>query len=123
MSGPDRRPLAFVLDDETPVATVISKQLTMLGLEALQFNEPVKFFASLRVARPKLIVLDLGLGRADAVEVLQQLDEVKFQGQILLISGRDQDTLNEIEKIGRSRGLQMLPSLQKPFRAIDLTVC
>ena len=120
MSGPDRRPLAFVLDDETPVATVISKQLAMLGMEAWQFNEPVKFFASLRVARPKLIVLDLGLGRSDAVEVLQQLDEVKFQGRILLISGRDQDTLDEIEKIGRSRGLQMLPSLQKPFRAVDL---
>jgi EAL domain-containing protein (putative c-di-GMP-specific phosphodiesterase class I) len=116
----DRRPLAFILDDEPAVATVVSKQLAMLGMEAWQFNEPVKFFASLRVARPKLIVLDLGLGRSDAVEVLQQLDAVKFQGRILLISGRDRDTLDEIEKIGRSRGLQMLPSLQKPFRAIDL---
>jgi EAL domain-containing protein (putative c-di-GMP-specific phosphodiesterase class I) len=119
-SSGDRRPLAFILDDEPAVATVVSKQLAMLGMEAWQFNEPVKFFASLRVARPKLVVLDLGLGRSDAVEVLQQLDGVKFQGRILLISGRDQDTLDEIEKIGRSRGLQMLPSLQKPFRAIDL---
>jgi EAL domain-containing protein (putative c-di-GMP-specific phosphodiesterase class I)/ActR/RegA family two-component response regulator len=119
-SSGDRRPLAFVLDDDPAVATVVSKQLAMLGIEAWQFNEPVKFFASLRVARPKLVVLDLGLGRSDAVEVLQQLDGLEFQGRILLISGRDQDTLNEIEKIGRSRGLQMLPSLQKPFRAIDL---
>jgi EAL domain-containing protein (putative c-di-GMP-specific phosphodiesterase class I) len=121
MSGADdRRPLAFVLDDDKAVATVVSKQLAMLAMEAWQFNEPAKFFASLRVARPKLVVLDLGLGRSDAVEVLQQLDELKFQGRILLISGRDQRTLSEIEKIGRSRGLQMLPSLQKPFRAIDL---
>ena len=119
-SSGDRRPLAFVLDDDPAVATVVSKQLAMLGIEAWQFNEPVKFFASLRVARPKLVVLDLGLGRSDAVEVLQQLDGLEFQGRILLISGRDQDTLNEIEKIGRSRGLQMLQSLQKPFRAIDL---
>jgi EAL domain-containing protein (putative c-di-GMP-specific phosphodiesterase class I) len=116
----DRRPLAFVLDDDKAVATVVSKQLAMLGIEAWQFNEPAAFFASLRVARPKLVLLDLGLGRSDAVEVLQQLDEVKFQGRILLISGRDQRTLYEIEKIGRSRGLQMLPSLQKPFRALDL---
>jgi len=116
----DRRPLAFVLDDETAVATVISKQLTMLGMEAWQFNDPSKFFASLRVVRPKLVVLDLGLGKSDAVEVLQQLDAVEFQGRILLISGRDQRTLTEIEKIGRSRGLQMLQSLQKPFRAVEL---
>jgi EAL domain-containing protein (putative c-di-GMP-specific phosphodiesterase class I) len=119
-SSGDRRPLAFVLDDDPAVAAVVSKQLAMLGMEPWQFNEPVKFFTSLRVARPKLVVLDLGLGRSDAVEVLQQLDGLRFQGQILLISGRDQDTLNEIEKIGRSRGLQMLQSLQKPFRAIDL---
>lgn len=116
----DRRPLAFVLDDDKAVATVIGKQLAMLGMESWQFGEPGKFFASLRVVRPKLVVLDLGLGKSDAVEVLQQLDGLKFQGRILLISGRDQRTLNEIEKIGRSRGLQMLPSLQKPFRAIDL---
>lgn len=119
-SAGDRRPLAFVLDDEAAVAIVIGKQLSMLGMEAWQFNDPAKFFASLRVARPKLVVLDLGLGRSDAVEVLQQLDGLKFQGRILLISGRDQYTLNEIEKIGRSRGLQMLQSLQKPFRATDL---
>src|SRR5579871_392085 len=116
----DRRPLAFVLDDDPAVATVISKQLSMLGMEAWEFNTPEKFFASLRVARPKLVVVDLGLGRSDAVEVLQQLDAVRFRGRILLISGRDQRTLDEIEKIGRSRGLQMLHSLQKPFRAIDL---
>jgi EAL domain-containing protein (putative c-di-GMP-specific phosphodiesterase class I) len=121
MSGTDdRRPLAFVLDDDKAVATVVSKQLAMLGIEAWEFNEPGRFFVSLRVARPKLVVLDLGLGRSDAVEVLQQLDEVKFRGRILLISGRDQRTLDEIEKIGRRRGLRMLPSLQKPFRAIDL---
>jgi EAL domain-containing protein (putative c-di-GMP-specific phosphodiesterase class I)/ActR/RegA family two-component response regulator len=116
----DRRPLAFVLDDDTAVATVVSKQLAMLGMEAWQFGDPAKFFTSLKVARPKLVVLDLGLGRSDAVEVLQQLDAVKFQGRILLISGRDQRTLDEIEKVGRSRGLRMLRSLQKPFRAIDL---
>jgi EAL domain-containing protein (putative c-di-GMP-specific phosphodiesterase class I) len=121
MSGTDdRRPLAFVLDDDKAVATVVSKQLAMLGMEAWEFNEPGRFFVSLRVARPKLVVLDLGLGRSDAVEVLQQLDEFKFHGKILLISGRDQQTLDEIEKVGRQRGLQMLPSLQKPFRAIDL---
>ena len=121
MSGTDdRRPLAFVLDDDKAVATVVSKQLAMLGMEAWQFNEPNKFFVSLKVARPKLVVLDLGLGKSDAVEVLQQLDEVKYQGKILLISGRDQHTLDEVEKVGRHRGLHMLPALQKPFRALDL---
>jgi EAL domain-containing protein (putative c-di-GMP-specific phosphodiesterase class I) len=109
-----------VLDDETAVATMICKQLTMLGMEAWQFSEPTKFFTSLRVSRPKLVVLDLALGKSDAVEVIQKLDALKFTGKVLLVSGRDERTLCEIEKIGRSRGLLMLPSLQKPFRTADL---
>jgi hypothetical protein len=66
------------------------------------------------------VVLDLALGKSDAVEVIQKLDALKFAGKILLVSGRDERTLSEVEKIGRSRGLLMLPSLQKPFRTADL---
>jgi EAL domain-containing protein (putative c-di-GMP-specific phosphodiesterase class I) len=113
-------PLAYVLDDEPAVATMICKQLAMLGMEAWQFSDPTKFFTSLRVSRPKLVVLDLALGKSDAVEVIQKLDALKFIGKILLVSGRDERTLSEIEKIGRLRGLLMLPSLQKPFRTADL---
>jgi FixJ family two-component response regulator len=46
-------PLAYVLDDETAVATMICKQLAMLGMEAWQFSDPAKFFASLKVSRSK----------------------------------------------------------------------
>ena len=115
-----RRPLAFVLDDEVAVATMICKQLAMLGMEAWQYTDPAKFLTSLRVSQPKLVVVDLALGRSDAVEVIQKLDRLKFQGRVLLVSGRDERTLSQIEKIGRSRGLHMLPSLQKPFRTADL---
>src|SRR5579872_3202025 len=116
IGNPGGPPLAYVLDDETAVATMICKQLTMLGMEAWQFSDPSEFFTSLKVSKPRLIVLDLALGKSDAVEVMQKLDALKFAGKILLVSGRDERTLSEIEKIGRSRGLLMLPSLQKPFR-------
>jgi response regulator RpfG family c-di-GMP phosphodiesterase len=90
--GSQRRPLAFVLDDEPAVATMICKQLTMIGMEAWQFSVPSKFLTSLRVSRPKLVVLDLALGQSDAVEVIQELDALKFTGRVLLISGRDERT-------------------------------
>src|SRR5262249_54103235 len=37
-----------------------------------------------------------------------------------LMSGRDQQTLNDFERVGRSHGLCMLPPLRKPFRGIEL---
>ena len=73
------RPLAYVLDDETAVATMICKQLTMLGMEAWQYNDPGNFFKALRVSRPNLVVLDLALGRSDAVEVIQKLDDAQIR--------------------------------------------
>jgi EAL domain-containing protein (putative c-di-GMP-specific phosphodiesterase class I)/ActR/RegA family two-component response regulator len=114
------RPLAFVLDDEMAVGTMVCNQLMMNGMEAWQFSDPQKCLKELRVSRPKLVVLDLALGSSDAVEVIRQLEVMRFTGRILLISGRDERTLGEIENIGRSHGLHMLPSLQKPFRATDL---
>ncbi|MEH2474191.1 EAL domain-containing protein (putative c-di-GMP-specific phosphodiesterase class I)/ActR/RegA family two-component response regulator [Nitrobacteraceae bacterium AZCC 2161] len=118
-SGP-LRPLAFVLDDEIAVGTMVCNQLMINGMEAWQFSDPHKFLKEFRVSRPKLIVLDLALGKSDAIEVIRKLEVMRFTGRILLISGRDKRTLDEIENIGRSHGLHMLQSLQKPFRAADL---
>jgi EAL domain-containing protein (putative c-di-GMP-specific phosphodiesterase class I)/CheY-like chemotaxis protein len=118
-SGPPK-PLAFVLDDEMAVGTMVCNQLMINGMEAWQFIDPHKFLKELKISRPKLIVLDLALGKSDAIEVIRQLEVMRFTGRILLISGRDERTLREIENIGRSHGLQMLQSLPKPFRAADL---
>jgi hypothetical protein len=41
----------------------------------------------------------------------------------MLISGRDIGTLLEVERIGKSHGLSMLPSLPKPFRIADIKDC
>jgi EAL domain-containing protein (putative c-di-GMP-specific phosphodiesterase class I) len=69
---------------------------------------------------PDIIVLDLALGRSDAVDVMRQLAASKFGGKILLISGRDEVTLGEVQRIGERQGLWMLPWLRKPFRASEL---
>jgi EAL domain-containing protein (putative c-di-GMP-specific phosphodiesterase class I) len=54
------------------------------------------------------------------VEVIHQLENLKFTGCVLLISGRGEAALNEIQRIGKSHGLAMLPPLPKPFRAEQL---
>jgi len=112
--------LAFVLDDEPQIGTFVCKVLGMIGIAARQFANPVHFFTELKLSEPELVVLDLALGQSDAVEIIRQLEILKFAGRVLLMSGRDQGTLEEIERIGKSHGLTMLPSLRKPFRAADL---
>lgn len=111
---------ALVLDDEAQIGTMVCKVLSLIGIDAKHFTNPVTFLVEIKRSQPSLIVLDLALGQSDAVEVIRKLDVLKFPGMVLLISGRDEATLAEIERIGRAHGLWMVPSLRKPFRAAEL---
>jgi EAL domain-containing protein (putative c-di-GMP-specific phosphodiesterase class I) len=94
--------------------------LVMTGVEARQFVEPMKLLPAMAQTQPDLLVLDLALGQSDAVDVIRKLEVLKFKGSVLLISGRDELILTEINRIGLSHGLHMLPPLLKPFRLADL---
>ena len=111
---------ALVLDDEAQIGTMVCKVLSLVGIAAQQFTDPVAFLVEIKRSQPPLVILDLALGQSDAVDVIRKLDVLKYSGVVLLISGRDEATLAEIERIGRSHGLWMAPSLRKPFRAAEL---
>jgi len=111
---------ALVLDDEAQIGTMVCKVLSLAGIAAQHFTDPLAFLIEIKRSEPSLLVLDLALGQSDAVEVIRKLDVLKFPGMVLLISGRDEGTLGEIERIGRTHGLWMIPSLRNPFRAAEL---
>jgi diguanylate cyclase (GGDEF)-like protein len=111
---------AYVLDDEPQIAALVCKVLGTCGIEPKQFTAPEPFLAELELAPPELVVLDLSLGQSDAVEIIRHLEILKYKGEVLLISGRDQATLVEIARIGSRHGLTMLTPLRKPFRAANL---
>jgi EAL domain-containing protein (putative c-di-GMP-specific phosphodiesterase class I)/FixJ family two-component response regulator len=122
-SGTSQQPrqrVAYVLDDEAQIAAFVCNVLRASGFDAQPFADPVTLFVETKRALPDLIVLDLALGQSDAVEVIRYLETMRFRGNVLLISGRDAAVLADIERIGTDRGLEMLPSLQKPFRVSDL---
>jgi EAL domain-containing protein (putative c-di-GMP-specific phosphodiesterase class I)/FixJ family two-component response regulator len=112
--------LAYVLDDEQRVGAIVCTLLTGIGIEAHQFVSPAQFLTRLEQLSPDLVVLDLALGQTDAIEIILALEVHRFTGKVLLISGRDNTILSEVEKIGRTHGLSMLPSLRKPFRLVDI---
>jgi EAL domain-containing protein (putative c-di-GMP-specific phosphodiesterase class I)/FixJ family two-component response regulator len=111
---------AFVLDDEPQIGAFICKVIDTFGLTTRQFTSPAFFLAEFKASPPELVVLDLSLGQSDAVEIIRHLEVGNYRGRVLLISGRDETTLNEITQIGEKRGLSMLPPLKKPFRAADI---
>lgn len=107
---------AFVVDDEAQVRTVVANVLTSSGYLAHQLASGLEVEAALMQWPPSLIVLDLSLGNSDAIEVLRGLASMRFKGSVILISGRDETTLAEVQEIGVRRNLNMLEPLAKPFR-------
>jgi DNA-binding response OmpR family regulator len=73
---------AFVLDDEPQIGTFVCKVLGMIGITARQFADPIHFFTALKLTEPELLVLDLALGQSDAVEIIRQLEVLKFKGKV-----------------------------------------
>src|SRR4051812_38850247 len=117
---PDRNKIAYVIDDEAGAATVVCKLLAAIGFKAEGVTTPAQFLVRAKSQPPDVVVVDLALGQSDAVEVIRQLEIIRFRGAVALISGRDQVMLDEIRRIGLQHGLAMLPSLRKPFRLDDL---
>jgi EAL domain-containing protein (putative c-di-GMP-specific phosphodiesterase class I)/FixJ family two-component response regulator len=113
--------LAYVLDDDPAVRATVLHALSRIGYDAREFSSPAPMLQKLGAsAPPAVVLLDLSLGQSDAVEVIRQLSTLKYRGNVLLISGHDEATLADIQRIGERHGLAMLPSLRKPFRAGDL---
>lgn len=119
-SSPSPAPVAFVVDDDPQIRTFVARCLSWMGYVPHEYSRVADVEAALTSAKPEVILLDLSLGTTDAVEVMRSLASSRFTGSVLLMSGRDARTLDEVRKIGARQGLTMLDHLRKPFRLDDL---
>jgi len=113
-------PSVFVVDDEEQVRQFVANIVQSVGFLPHQFATSESVELALKVMVPHVIVLDLSLGDSDAIEVIRVLSMGRFHGDILLISGHDAMTLEEVLRIGEARGLNIMKPLQKPFRVSEL---
>ncbi|HEX3937244.1 MAG TPA: EAL domain-containing response regulator [Xanthobacteraceae bacterium] len=120
LQNPEPLRTALVLDDEVEIGALVCKVLSGLGVAIRHFTDPLPFLLEVQRAAPDILFLDLVLGRADAVDVIRKLEFLKFSGRVHLISGRDEATLREFERVGKAHGLRMMRSLKKTFRVAEL---
>ncbi|HSW15224.1 MAG TPA: EAL domain-containing response regulator [Solimonas sp.] len=110
--------LALVIDDDELVRSAVSRQLASLGVASV---ETAADGASARQAlqsgrRYDLIVLDLLLPGADAVELLRDSARLHPGTALILISSMDERVLRTVAVLSSERGLRVLGALRKPLR-------
>jgi EAL domain-containing protein (putative c-di-GMP-specific phosphodiesterase class I)/FixJ family two-component response regulator len=119
--GKSSATFCFIVDDEKGIRSLIARALHDQFVVATEFSNAPATLAALDHRIPDLIFLDVSLARSDAIEVIRGLGARKFAGRVQLMSGRDLELLQEIKRVGERYGLNMLPVLQKPFRAEAVT--
>ncbi len=106
----------LVVDDDPAMCEVILEVAEDLGFRVATVSETSAFESAYRDHEPQLLVLDLNMPGTDGIQLLRFLADRHSHAAVLLISGLDRRTLASAERLGKTRGLKMLGTLQKPIQ-------
>ena len=79
-------------------------------------EDAADFFAAVPQWQPSHVALGLVLTGTDGIEVLRQLSQMGFGGQVILTSQRGRKVLDAALRSGVERGLAMAAGLERPLR-------
>jgi len=106
----------LIVDDEKSLRNLLARVLRQRMVMTEECGDAAEALRAIKNRTPDLVFLDVSLERSDAIEVIRGLGEMRFPGQIQLMSGRDLTLLHDVKRVGERHALKMLPPLQKPFR-------
>lgn len=110
----------LVLDDDQAITAIICTVAGGIGFETRAAHRAVAFFEILEQWRPSHLIVDLVMPDRDGVEVVLELAELKFDGQVILISGLGGRSLEVVGRTASECGLNLAGVLSKPFAPSDL---
>ena len=71
-------------------------------------------------ARPDLLICDVFMPEQDGIEFCAELQQRKFDGALILVSGGDRNMLSLARQLAESQGLKVLDAVSKPIQANQL---
>ena len=113
-------PKLMAVDDDVASAELIVRIAERCGYEAFATSDSRGVIALADTLKPDLLAIDICMPNIDANNLFLLLNEVKYSGIIILVSGQDHSILNSTAKYGRSLGLDVPFALQKPMPISDL---
>lgn len=113
----------IIVDDDQFQLKLLSHQLSMVGYKnvtAFDDGQTALNYMAGQVLDSTIVILDLNMPNMDGLEFLQKLQEAKFTGALLLVSGEDERVLQSAEALASSYDLWVLGHLNKPVQQEQL---
>ena len=111
------RPFAFVVDDETLIASTLAAILNASGFEAKAFTDPLAALKAAEARCPDFLISDVMMPKLNGIDLGMQFKAIYPQCRILLFSG--QAATSDLLSHARSKGHDF-PLLAKPVHPTDL---
>ncbi|MGH7073036.1 MAG: response regulator [Stellaceae bacterium] len=108
----------LAVDDNLPLAELISRVAERCGYEARPLDNPSLLPKLLRDWTPNVLTLDLAMPDEDGMALLSLLEERQFAGSIVIISGQVEWLRKAACRLAAARRLNVATDIEKPF---DLT--
>jgi CheY-like chemotaxis protein len=112
------KPLEVLVVDDDPFALELVRE-SMTALGNLTVNCAADGVAALRLIKsgkvaPDTLVCDIYMPNMDGLEFLEQLAQMRFKGDVILVSGVNIDMLDIARQIALTNGLQVTAAFVKP---------
>ncbi len=109
------RPRLLAVDDSEDSAELISRVASRCGYDARKTSKPTSVRELLTEWKPDIVTLDICMPEADGIVLLSMLQDVRFAGQVIIISGQDDWFRKVAVKLADTRGIKILQDFQKPI--------
>jgi two-component system, chemotaxis family, chemotaxis protein CheY len=113
MINTPRRLLA--VDDDVSSAELIVRIAERCGFEAFATSDSRGVMNLTNALRPDVMAVDVHMPNIDANALFQLLAQARYAGRILIISGQEQDVLNEVRANAIKAGLNAPIVHRKPI--------
>jgi EAL domain-containing protein (putative c-di-GMP-specific phosphodiesterase class I)/ActR/RegA family two-component response regulator len=109
-----------LVEDDPAVREQLAEILKEPGFALHATASAGEFFDALEGFEAQIVLIDLSLPGRDGIDILKQLRDTGFKGDIVLMSGKGRHVLETTRRMAEDYGLAIAGLLQKPFTTEEL---
>lgn len=110
-----RPPRLLAVDDDPPSAELIARIAERCGFESYATSDSRGVIHLVAALQPDVVAVDIAMPHVDAVELFRQLVQQRYPGEIIIVSGQDEQMLATVKHVAQAMGLLCNHAHQKPI--------